>query len=74
MAVKSVSVRIEEEMLGKLGFVAEYEGRSLNSHILVLIRDSIREHEENIGAIEGKVMPNVNVKPTRKAKREAESE
>jgi hypothetical protein len=37
MAVKNVSVRIGEEMLEKLGFVAEYEGRSINSHILVLI-------------------------------------
>mgnify|MGYP000345759300 FL=1 len=34
MAVKSVSIRIEEEMLNKLSFVADYEGRSVNSHIL----------------------------------------
>ena len=67
MAVKSVSIRIEEEMLNKLGFVAEYEGRSLNSHILVLIRNSIREHEERFGAIEGEVAPDSNVKPTRKS-------
>lgn len=32
MAIKSVSIRIEEEMLEKLGFVADYEGRSVNSH------------------------------------------
>jgi hypothetical protein len=67
MAVKSVSIRIEEEMLGKLGFVAEYEGRSLNSHILVLIRDSIKAHEERFGAIEGEVTPDSNVKPPRKS-------
>jgi hypothetical protein len=66
MAVKSVSIRIEEEMLNKLGFVAEYEGRSLNSHILVLIRDSIREHEAKFGEIEGKVDPGSSVKPPRK--------
>jgi hypothetical protein len=66
MAVKSVSIRIEEEMLNKLGFVAEYEGRSLNSHILVLIRDSIREHEMKFGEIEGKVDPGSSVKPPRK--------
>ena len=41
MAVKSVSIRIEEEMLEKLGYVAEYEGRSLNSQILVLVRECI---------------------------------
>ena len=28
MAVKSVSIRIEEEMLKKIGFIADYEGRS----------------------------------------------
>ena len=27
MAVKSVSIRIEEEMLKKLAYIAEYEGR-----------------------------------------------
>jgi hypothetical protein len=66
MAVKSVSIRIEEEMLNKLGFVAEYEGRSLNSHILVLVRDSIREHEERFGEIVGKAPPSDSVKPPRK--------
>ena len=43
MAIKSVSIRIEEEMLEKLGFVADYEGRSVNSHILVLIRENIKK-------------------------------
>ena len=62
-----MSIRIEEEMLGKLSFVAEYEGRSLNSHILVLIRDSIKTHEEKFGSIAGEVTPDSNVKPTRKS-------
>lgn len=66
MAIKSVSIRIEEEMLKKLGFVADYEGRSVNSHILVLIRDNIKKFEEENGMIEGKITPDVNVKPTRK--------
>ncbi len=66
MAIKSVSIRIEEEMLEKIGFVADYEGRSINSHILVLIRDSIRAFEEQHGSIEGDIRPDVNVKPTRK--------
>ena len=38
MAIKSVSIRMEEEMLRKLNYVAHYEGRSINSHVLVLIR------------------------------------
>ena len=66
MAIKSVSIRIEEEMLDKIGYVADYEGRSVNSHILVLIRDSIKKFEEANGAIEGNISPAVNVKPTRK--------
>jgi hypothetical protein len=67
MAVKSVSIRIEEEMLEKLNIVAEYEGRSVNSHILVLVRDSIKAHESKHGTIEGSVKPDSNVKPARKS-------
>ena len=66
MAIKSVSIRIEEEMLEKLGFVSDYEGRSVNSHILVLIRENIRKFEEEHRKIEGEIRPDVNVKPTRK--------
>ena len=66
MAIKSVSIRIEEEMLEKLGFVADYEGRSVNSHILVLIRENIKKFEEQSGEINGSIRPDVNVKPTRK--------
>ena len=66
MAIKSVSIRIEEEMLRKIGFVADYEGRSVNSHILVLIRENIRSFEDAHGKIEGDISPDVNVKPTRK--------
>ena len=66
MAIKSVSIRIEEEMLEKIGFVADYEGRSVNSHILVLIRNSIKEYEAAHGKIDGEIKPEVNVKPARK--------
>ena len=30
MATKSVSIRFEEEMLKKISYIAEYEGRSVN--------------------------------------------
>lgn len=63
MPVKSVSIRIEEEMLKKLTYVADYEGRSLNSHLLVLIRNSINAFEEEHGPIEGPISPDLNVKP-----------
>ena len=66
MSVKSVSIRIEEEMLRKIAYVAVYEGRSVNSHVLVLIRDSIRKFEAENGTIEDSVPPQVNVKPTKK--------
>ena len=51
MAVKSVSIRIEEEMLEKLGFVADYEGRSVNSHVLVLVRENIKQFEADINFV-----------------------
>ncbi len=66
MAIKNVSIRIEEEMLDKIGYIADYEGRSVNSHILVLIRENIKAFEQEHGAIEGSIRPDVNVKPTRK--------
>ena len=66
MAVKSVSIRIEQEMLDKIEFVASYEGRSVNSHILVLIRQNIKAYEEEHGPISGDIQPDVNVKPSRK--------
>lgn len=66
MAVKSVSIRIEEEMLSKIAYVADYEGRSVNSHVLVLIRENIQAFEKENGTIENDIAPVVNVKPTRK--------
>ena len=41
MAIKNFSVRIDEEMLHKLHKVADYEGRSANGEILILIREVI---------------------------------
>ena len=51
MATKSLSIRIEEEMLDKLHVVADYEGRSANSQILILIRDCIEQYEARHGEI-----------------------
>ena len=66
MAIKSVSMRMEEEMLRKLGYVADYEGRSVNSHVLELIRDSIKNFEREHGEISGSIKPDMNVKPGKK--------
>ena len=45
MAIRNLSIRIEDEMLDKLHVVADYEGRSANSQILILIRNAIATHE-----------------------------
>lgn len=52
MAIKSLSIRIDDKMLDKLHIVADYEGRSANSQILILIRNAIEEYEEKHGKIE----------------------
>lgn len=39
-------------MLNKLHVVADYEGRSANSQILILIRDAIEKYERKHGKIE----------------------
>lgn len=51
MAIKSLSIRIDEEMLDKLHFVADYEGRSANGQVLVLIRNLIENYEKKHGEI-----------------------
>ncbi len=52
MAIKSLSIRIDENMLDKLHVVADYEGRSANGQINVLIRDCIAAYEKEHGKIE----------------------
>lgn len=52
MAIKSLSIRIDEELLGKLHVVADYEGRSANSQILILIRNCVEQFEKEHGVIE----------------------
>jgi len=50
--MKSLSIRIEKELLHKLHYIANYEGRSANGQILVLIRNCVEQHEEKYGKIE----------------------
>ena len=52
MAIKSLSIRIDEDMLDKLQVVADYEGRSANGQINILIRDCIAAYEKEHGKIE----------------------
>ena len=51
MAIKNLSIRIDEEMLDKLHVVADYEARSANGQIIVLIRECIEKYEEKNGEI-----------------------
>ena len=67
MNVKGVTIRFSQEMLNKISYVADYEGRSVNSHVLVLVRNSIAQFEEQHGKIVGEISPDVNVKPPRKS-------
>jgi len=55
MAIKSLSIKIEQEMLDKLHVIADYEGRSANSQILILIRDCIEKYEKEHGVIDFKM-------------------
>ena len=52
MAIKNLSIRIDDEMLDKLNEIADYEGRSANSQILILIRNCIKEYEQEHGEIQ----------------------
>lgn len=52
MAIKNLSIRIDEELLNKLHFIADYEGRSANSQILILIRDAVEKYEQKLGKFE----------------------
>lgn len=51
MATKSLSIRIDDKMLNKLHVIADYEQRSANSEILVLIRNAIEDFETKHGEI-----------------------
>ena len=52
MAVKNLTVRIDDKMLDKLHVIADSEGRSANSQVLILIRDCVRKYEAEHGEIE----------------------
>lgn len=51
MSIKSLSIRIDENILDKLHVIADYEGRSANSQINILIRDCIEKYEAKHGEI-----------------------
>lgn len=52
--MKNFSVRIDEELLKKLHYVADSEDRSANCEINRLIRERVRDFESQNGRIEVK--------------------
>ena len=52
MAIRSLTVRLDDTLLDKLHVIADYEGRSANSQVLILIRDCVRKYEAEHGEIE----------------------
>ncbi len=46
------TLRIEEHLLEKLGYIAEYEGRTKNRELCQMIKQRIAEFESEHGPIE----------------------
>ena len=51
MAIRSLTVRLDDALLDKLHVVADYEARSVNGQVLILIRDCVRKYEAEHGEI-----------------------
>lgn len=49
---KRISIRMEKNILDRLKDYAEHEKRSLNSQILIIIREGIQKHEKEEGELE----------------------
>ena len=52
MGIKYMTVHMEQTLLEKIRRIAEYEERSLNRHVVLLIKKHIREFEKSQGPIE----------------------
>ena len=51
MKLKHLSLRIDNELLSKFHVVADYNGRSANSEIIMMIKNQIKEYESKNGDI-----------------------
>lgn len=52
MKIKSYSIRIEEDLLNKLHYMAAYDGRSANSQVLYYVKQAVASFEKKNGPIE----------------------
>ena len=57
------TLRVSQDLLDKLGVIAEYEGRTKNRELEQLIKKRIAEFEAEHGIIENPISLGVNVKP-----------
>ena len=48
---KHFGLRVDATLLKKFRFACEYEGRSANAQLLVLMRKFVSDYEKNHGAI-----------------------
>ena len=48
---KHLGLRIDTETHDKLKSLAEYDGRSINGEVLYLIRQAIKQHEQEKGTL-----------------------
>lgn len=53
MNQKHLGLKLDEELMKKLRYVAAYEGRSMNGLLRRLIREYIQQFEKAVGKIEG---------------------
>ncbi len=51
-ALSRFTLRVEKELLEKLGYIAEYEGRTKNKELEQMIKKRIRDFEDEHGKIE----------------------
>lgn len=51
MSIKNLSIRIDKELLHKLHIVSNYEGRSANGQVLILVRNCVEDYEVKNGKI-----------------------
>ena len=49
---KHIGIEVEPELHRKLKFIARYEDRSINGQVIYLIRQCIREFEQEFGPIQ----------------------
>lgn len=55
------TVRLDEDVVKKLLYVAQAEGRNANNHMLHLIRTNIAYHERIHGTIKPKDLENITL-------------